>query len=110
MSGYDGELDLAVLNIEHGICRCPLREDDVLLGALHDRPSLAASGQEGISVHTQASAALQLKAHVTSLPQTRAEFPGEDTARGSKTHRIAEGWVREAANRTRSPPWGPSAQ
>ena len=113
LSRYDGELDLALLKIEHGIRRRPLREDDLPLAALDDRPSRAGFGEEGVRVEAQAFLPLQLRlraAHVKPFPDARVEFPGEDAPVGRRHAEPPGSLLREEASRARFPPHpqGPS--
>jgi len=50
LRGNDRDLDLAFLNVEHGIRRLVLREDDVVLLVLNDAPTLASFGEKGFRI------------------------------------------------------------
>src|SRR6476659_5840738 len=47
LRGNDRDLDLAFLNVEHGIRGLVLREDNVVLLVLNDAPTLASFGEKG---------------------------------------------------------------
>jgi hypothetical protein len=50
LSGHDRELDLALLDIEHGIGRIPLRKENLVFLALQSRSTVAGLCQEGLGI------------------------------------------------------------
>jgi hypothetical protein len=48
--GYDGQLNLAILDIEDGIRRIPLRKNNVLLLGLEDRFAAADLSEEELEI------------------------------------------------------------
>ena len=64
LSRHDRELDLALLDIEHGIGRIPLRKENLVFLALQSRSAVAGSCEKGHGIEWRGSFALPL----TSLP------------------------------------------
>src|SRR3990172_1099560 len=51
--GQYRELDLALEDVEYGICRIPLREESLLLLERHDGASISATCEEGLEIEPQ---------------------------------------------------------
>jgi hypothetical protein len=53
--GYNGELDLAGLNIEDGVGRIALRENPLVLSVICQSPSFADLGQKSFGIESRPS-------------------------------------------------------